>query len=548
MGVDEECTIKAPVGYRSNVVLSAAIAVSMSAACAACFRASETKHEHASGPEDGPPDGPAQDSKAHASSSLDDSANVDLDADGPPARRLPNVIFILADDMGYTEVGAYGQQIIKTPHIDQMVAEGMRFTQHYAGQTVCAPSRCSLLTGKHQGHATVRNNLTVAPYPDILTQIRTDTFPGQFPLAADDVTIAELLKARGYATAAMGKWGLGKEGSTGDPLRHGFDLFYGYLDQGHAHNHYPRFLWSNGVKEFLPGNDGESVSGQTYSQDKFTDSALSFIRQNQDRPFFLYLPFIIPHVSIQVPDSSLNQYRGILPETDYTWIDSDYVKPPFPHAGYAAMISHMDRSIGTILALVKRLGLDDDTIVFFASDNGPVYDRIGGSDSYFFKSAAPFKGLKGSLYEGGIRVPLIVRWPGHVQRASVSEHISAFWDTFATIADLTETKAASTTDGISYAPTLRGQGPQATHDYLYWEFMDYGGQQAVRMGTWKAIRQDMSGSSSKANLKTELYDLSQDPGETQDVAREHADIVGRAVKFMSESHTPNRMFPLYPID
>ena len=320
------------------------------------------------------------------------------------ADRPPNVILMIADDLGYAELGCYGQKIIQTPNLDRLAADGMRFTQAYSGNAVCAPSRCCLMTGKHPGHAWVRDN--GAPnYLDDLAKKYQWEYPGQHPIPDEEVTLAEVLKARGYATGAAGKWGLGQVGNTGDPNRQGFDLFYGYYCQGHAHNHYPRFLWRCGVKEYFEGNDGKSLSGKTYAEDKFAEVALDFIRTNKDRPFFLYLPFIIPHVSIQVPEEALAQYRGKIPEEPFTQRDN-YVKHPTPRAGYAAMLSYLDRDIGRILGLVKELGLDDNTVVIFSSDNGPTHDRAGGADSAFFKSAGPLRGLKGSLYEGGIRVPL----------------------------------------------------------------------------------------------------------------------------------------------
>ena len=349
-------------------------------------------------------------------------ALVNLNAWVTNAADRPNIIYLLADDLGYAELGCYGQQWIKTPHIDRLAAEGIRFTQHYSGNAVCAPSRCCLMTGKHPGHAYIRSNGD----PKHLGHLKKKygwEFPGQNPIPASEITIAEMLKQKGYATAAIGKWGLGHFGTSGDPNKQGFDLFYGFNCQRHAHNHYPRFLWRNSIKETLPGND-RTLSGKTYSQDKFTEAALEFIRENKDKPFFLYVPFAIPHLSIQVPEESLAQYKGKIPEADY--VHRGYLKHPFPRAAYAAMVSHMDRDVGKITALVKELGLDEKTLIMFSSDNGPAFNRLGGSDSDFFKSAGSFLGLKGSLYEGGIRVPRVARWPGKIKPCTVSDYLSAF--------------------------------------------------------------------------------------------------------------------------
>jgi len=475
--------------------------------------------------------------------------------------RPPNIIYILADDLGYGELGCYGQKWIRTPHLDQLARQGMRFTQHYAGNAVCAPSRCCLMTGKHPGHAFIRNNRAMK---------RSKTgpkWPGQLPIPDEAVTIAEMLKQRGYATAAIGKWGLGHTGNSGDPLGQGFDLFYGFQCQTHAHNHYPRFLWHNGVKETQPGND-RTATGETYCQDQFTRMALQFIRENRDRPFFLYLPLIIPHLAIQVPEASLDQYRGKIPEADYKH-RSRYERHPTPRAGYAAMIGHMDRDVGRIMALLKKLGLDDNTLVIFSSDNGPTYKRLGGADSAFFNSTGPLRGRKGSLYEGGIRVPMIARWPGRIKPGSTTNHVSAFWDVLPTLAELMGTRPPKNIDGVSFAPTLLGQTDrQAQHPWLYWEFQGYGGQQAVRMGRWKAIRRDIlpkkESDKKKAKQKKkskkkpaskrsgppplELYDLEADPGEKHNVAQKHPDVVRRIKEIMKAEHTPSKSFPMKPLD
>lgn len=458
---------------------------------------------------------------------------------GADAARPPNIVFILADDLGYGELGCYGQKWIKTPHIDRLAAEGVRFTQHYSGAPVCAPARCVLMTGKHTGHAYKRNNGD----PQGLSALRDRygwEFPGQHPIPDSEITIAELLKARGYATLAAGKWGLGHVGTTGDPNRQGFDLFYGFNCQRHAHNHYPRFLWRNDQKEVLPGND-RTLHGETYSQDKFTEVALEFIRQHKDEPFFVYLPFAIPHLSIQVPEESLAEYRGKIPEADYK--HRGYLKHPAPRAGYAAMVSHMDRDIGKIMALLKELNLDENTLVIFTSDNGPTYDRLGGSDSEFFNSARDLRGMKGSAYEGGIRVPWVARWPGKIAAGRESDHVSAFYDMLPTLCDVSGATAPRDIDGISVLPTLLDQ-EQPQHEYLYWEFPAYGGQQAVRMGDWKGIRQKMF----QGNLEIELYNLATDRGESQNVAADHPQIVAKMAAAMQAAHVPSQRYPFPAID
>lgn len=464
---------------------------------------------------------------------------------GQAADQPPNIVLIVADDLGYAELGCYGQKHIQTPHIDRLASEGMRFTQFYSGNAVCAPSRCCLMTGKHPGHAHVRNN----GKPEYTQHLRDEIgweFPGQHPLPAEEITLGELLKRRGYQTAAIGKWGLGHVGTTGDPNRQGFDLFYGFNCQRHAHNHYPKFLWRNHEKEILPGNSRE-LTGETYSQDRFRDVALEFIDAHRDEPFFLYLPFAIPHLSIQVPDDSLKPYRNAIPEEEYE--HRGYLKHPAPRAGYAAMISHMDRDIGRIVARLEQHGLTEQTVVLFTSDNGPTYDRLGGSDSEFFASAGPLRGLKGSLYEGGIRVPLVARWPGQIPAGTESDHISAFWDLLPTLCEFAGVDVPAGLDGISFAATLRGEAEQQTaHEFLYWEFPGYGGQQAVRAGKWKAIRQGLMRLRRPEQIETELYDLQTDVGEQTNVAPQHPEIVRELEAVMRREHTPSELFPLGIID
>jgi len=456
--------------------------------------------------------------------------------------KLPNIVLIVADDLGYGELGSYGQRIIETPQLDQLAREGMRFTQFYSGAPVCAPARCVLLTGKHSGHAAIRNNRQ--PIGKIFNKLREKhgwEFPGQQPLPDNEVTIAELLKTRGYATAAIGKWGLGQTGTSGEPRQQGFDFFYGFLCQAHAHNHYPRFLWRNRTKEVLPGNDGKSFTGQSYAHDIFVEEAVQFIRAHRKQPFFLYLPFTIPHLSIQVPPSALAHYQGKLPETPYDH-ESNYVRHPTPRAGYAAMVSHMDHTIGQIVDLIDDLGLGENTLILFTSDNGPTFRRIGGADSDFFNSSGPLRGRKGSLYEGGIRVPLIARWRGHIPSGQVSDHIAAFWDMLPTLCEFSGSKLPYHIDGISFAATLLGRSGQQSHDYLYWEFPASGYQQAVRSGDWKIVWNNVN----RHRGDFELYHLKNDTGEARNVAAEHPEIVQRLSAFAAMAHTPSGLFPLLP--
>lgn len=446
------------------------------------------------------------------------------------ALNKPNIIFILADDLGYTELGCYGQKIIRTPNIDQLAVEGMRFTQHYSGSPVCAPSRSVLMTGLHTGHTFTRDNREIKP-------------EGQAPIPDSALTIAEVLKEQGYVTAAMGKWGLGFPGSEGDPNNQGFDLFFGYNCQRHAHNHYPRYLWRNDEKIMLEGND-RTLYGEQYSQDLFTREALNFIELNKDTSFFLFLPFVIPHVSIQVPEESLEEYKDSIPETPYDH-HPYYLEHPYPHAGYAAMVTHMDKAVGWIMYRLQELGLDENTIVIFASDNGPTYGRVGGADSEFFESAGPFRGLKGSVYEGGIRVPMIARWPGKITANTTSNHISYFPDYFATFVDLAGIEKDFNIDGISMLPVFLGEDGQADHEFLYWEFPAYGGQQAVRYGKWKGVRQGLF---KEPSAPLELYDLSTDIAESNDLAQQYPEIVSLLDSLMTASHIPSQTFPFEALD
>ncbi len=454
-----------------------------------------------------------------------------------PARALaagakPNIILIFADDLGFAELGSYGQKKILTPHLDRMATQGMRFTQHYSASPVCAPARCGLMTGKHGGHALVRDNKEIKP-------------EGQAPLPASEVTLAELLKKQGYATGAMGKWGLGAPGSEGDPIKKGFDLFYGYNCQRHAHNHYPLYLWRNDKRIELPP-DATGKLGLRHSHDLIEEEALKFIRDRKDGPFFLYLPFPIPHMAMQAEPEWLDPYRGKFPEQPYVG-GQGYRPHPTPHAAYAGMVSRLDQSVGRILALLADLKIDDNTLVIFSSDNGGTHGRVGGADSAFFDSAGGLRGLKGDVYEGGIRVPMIARWPGRIQPGSVSDlpsYLPDYLPTFMEVAGAADRIPAGL-DGISFLPTLLGRAAdQKKHDYLFWEFHGYGGQQALRMGEWKAVRRNML----KGNLKIELYNLKDDPKESKDLAAAEPDRLARMKSLIESARTPSPLFPFKPLD
>jgi len=468
-----------------------------------------------------------------------------------PAADPPNIVLIVADDLGYRELGSYGQQRIRTPHLDALARQGMRFTQHYAGNAVCAPSRCVLMTGKHPGHAYIRSNRSTPP-------------EGQEPIPASEVTLGELLRERGYTTGAFGKWGLGGPASDGEPLQQGFDRFFGYNCQAHAHSYYPSYLWSDDERIELknnppvPGHAGlpddadpadprsyDRFKGADYAPDRINRQALEFIRANQDGPFFLYYPTIIPHVALHVPDDELQPYLELgWNDPPFTRARGGYTPHFTPRAAYAAMISRMDRYVGNVLATLDELGLTDNTLVIFSSDNGTTHLKEE-VDFDFFNSVGELRGLKGSLYEGGIRVPAIVRWPGQVEPGVVSDRVCGFEDWLPTILDAIGAADASpeTIDGISLKPTLVGES-QPTRPFLYREFPSYGGQQMIRVGDWKAVRQKMSG----GNLDIELYNLAEDVGEKNDVSSAHPAIVARLASLMEQEHTPSQLFPLKPLD
>lgn len=428
---------------------------------------------------------------------------------GPGAR--PNIILIMADDLGYGDLGCYGQKAIQTPHLDRLAAEGTRFTQCYAGASVCAPSRSSIMTGMHNGNNRVRDNI-----------------PHYVFLRPDDVTVAEVLKQAGYATAAIGKWSLGNPGSWGMAHLQGFDYFYGHLDQDQAHFYYPDFLMENDRVVLLFGNRAEQ-RGQ-YTQDLFTEKALEFIETNRDNPFFLYLPYTLPHWSDFPKDTPESQ---IVP-SDAPYTDKDW---PQTEKNFAAMVTMLDRDVGRIAARVKELGLESNTLILFTSDNGP--DPTESHDEEFFDSNGVFRGHKRQNYEGGIRVPMIAHWPGQVPAGRVSDQIWAHYDILPTLAELAGLEPPADVNGLSMLPALRGEEQVAQHTYLYW---DYGHcrevfMQAVRAGDWKGVRNGVDNA-------LELYDLAKDPGETTDLAAKHPEVVRQLLSYMDEALTPS---PDYPI-
>lgn len=446
------------------------------------------------------------------------------------AETKPNIVLIFADDLGYGELGCYGQTKIKTPELDKMASEGMRFTHFYTGCPVCAPSRCVLMTGKHMGHSHVRDN----------RQVPVNGFQGQQPIPAETLTIAKVLQDNGYATAAFGKWGLGAPTSTGDINKHGFDLFRGYHCQAHAHSHYPKFIFKNGEKEELPGNDGKT--GTQLTHDIFEQSALEFIESNKDKPFFLYLPVTYTHVALQVGEADLAEYRGKLGE-DPPYNGKAYQPHPTPHAAYAAMVTRLDKTVGRVRAKLHELNLDKNTLVIFTSDNGPTHN-VGGADSAFFNSTAGLRGEKGRVYEGGIREPFIASWPGKIPASKVTDQRGIMYDLFPTFCDLAGIKQPTGLDGLSLMPTLTEQSTQPQHPHLYWEFAGYGGQQAVQQGPWKAVRQKMQ----QGNKTTELYNLAKDPNEEQNVAADHPKVVAALEAIMAKEHTPSELFPIFALD
>ena len=448
----------------------------------------------------------------------------DLDAQQAPPP--PNVVLILADDAGWGDFGCYGQRRIRTPNIDRLAAEGLRFTDFYAGGTVCVPSRCALFTGKHPGHMSLRINVTQ-------------------PLPEEELTLAEILQAAGQRTACIGKWALGNSVSQGSPRAQGFETYFGYIDQNLAHRYYPPFLLRDDERVVYDDNPQARTH---YSQDLFTEEALRFLEAsaseaNRARPFFLFLSYCLPHADLDVPEDSAAPYRALgWPERAYVESGGKrlYNDQPTPRATYAGMLTRLDREVGRVLDALRELGLDENTLVLFSSDNGPTDE--GGSDPEFFQSAGPFRGLKGELYEGGIRVPLIARWPKTVAPGT-SALPCAMWDLLPTLVELAGALVPSGIDGLSLVPTLRGRaGEQRAHDALYWENIGPGPShvQALRRGSWKAVRRGVHG----RNPRVELYDLATDPGEAKDVAAEHAELVEELTALIEDAHIADPKSPL----
>ncbi|MBD2700835.1 arylsulfatase [Spirosoma sp. BT702] len=446
----------------------------------------------------------------------------------------PNIIFILADDLGFGDVGVNGQKLIKTPNIDRLANGGMRFTQFYAGTSVCAPSRSSLMTGKHTGHTFIRGNKGVEP-------------EGQQPIADSVVTLGEVLQRAGYVTAAFGKWGLGPVGSEGDPNRQGFNRFYGYNCQALAHRAYPNHLWDNDQKTVLKANENLQQQKE-YAPDMIHQQALNFLNARDGKqPFFLFLPYILPHAELVAPDDSLlAHYKKIFTdEKPFKGADygpnakpEGYASQAHPHATYAAMVARLDRYVGQVMAALKAKGLDKNTLVIFSSDNGPHLE--GGADHKFFNSNGSLRGVKRDLYEGGIREPFFANWPGVIKPGSTSDFVGAFWDVLPTFAELAGAKTPTGIDGLSFVSTLTGKGTQKKHDYLYWEFHENGGRQAVRQGNWKAVRLQAS---TNPDNPVELYNLATDPAEQKNLASTNPDKAQELSRLMKQSHVASPIFP-----
>jgi arylsulfatase A-like enzyme len=470
--------------------------------------------------------------------------------------KKPNIIYILADDLGYAEVGSYGQELIETPHLDKLASGGMRFTQHYSGAPVCAPSRCILLTGQHAGHAYIRGNDEWASRGEVWNfakAVEDPNLEGQRPFPETIPTIGNVLQQAGYKTAIVGKWGLGAPLTDGIPNNRGFDFFYGYNCQRQAHTLYPKHLWKNKEKVWLdnelvvPGtkldsaldpNDQASYAKyfqKDYAPKMMQDEVLNFIEQNKDHPFFLYYATPLTHAPLQIPQEYIDKYVKKFGEEPPYLGKRGYFPNRYPRAAYAAMVTYLDAQVGEIVDKLKELGQYENTLIMFSSDNGPTYN--GGTDSPYFDSAKPFKSEygwgKGFTHEGGIRVPMIASWEGKIEAGSSSDLISAFWDVMPTLAEVAGVKVPENIDGISFLPELLGDDKQEKHEFLYWEFPAYQGQQAVRMGDWKGIRKNIF----KGNMEIELYNLKTDPTEQTDVATENPEVVSRIADLMKQEHT-----------
>lgn len=474
----------------------------------------------------------------------------------PDKAGKPNIVFILADDLGYNDPGCYGQKIIETPNVDALAKSGIRFTQYYSGSPVSAPSRCVLLTGKHTGHSFIRGNHEWSERGDVWDYVKMEEDPsleGQYPIPANSVTFSKLLKGEGYKTACVGKWGLGAPFTDGVPNMQGFDFFFGYNCQRQAHTYYPAHLWRNDeiVKldnEFVVprtrelDGDGDPNKSESYARYNLKDyapelmleEALGFIRSSKDGPFFLHFTTIIPHVPLQAPREWVDKYRNKIGEEEPYSGDKGYFPCQYPMATYAAMVGYLDYQVGCIVEELKRQGVYENTIIFFTSDNGPV--TTGGAVSQFFENAKPFNQasdrLKGSLYEGGIRVPMIISWPRVIKEATESNHICAAWDIFPTICDLSGAEQPGGIDGISLMPTIAGKGRQEDHDHLYWEFPERRGQQAVRLGSWKGLRD----STRDGNMKVKLFNLETDITEENDLSDQFPDVVKEIELIMVQEH------------
>ncbi|MEC8781452.1 MAG: arylsulfatase [Planctomycetota bacterium] len=428
----------------------------------------------------------------------------------------PNLVYLLLDDAGYGDLSCYGQQKFATPNMDRLAAEGLRFTQHYSGSTVCAPTRCCLMTGVHTGHSYVRGNREVRP-------------EGQSPMPSDIVTLPRLLKQAGYMTGAFGKWGLGAPGSPSDPAHH-FDVFFGYNCQREAHTYYPKHLWNNFEK--VP------LDGQTHSADVIMSEALEFVRANQEKPFFLFLPVTIPHAAMHATEEYLAPFRKKFPQFEKKVGRYANTETKNPIAAFAGMMTQVDAHLGQLMQLLDELNLDDRTLVMLSSDNGP--HKEGGHDPKFFDSNGPLRGHKRDLYEGGVRAPLIARWPGKIAEGNESAMISAHWDMLPTFCELAGVAVPQLVDGVSLVPELTGQSDkQRQHEYLYWEFYEQGGKRAARFGDWKAVQLNVN---KDRNAPIELYFLPEDIGETNNVADDHPEVVARAIKIFADAHTPSEFW------
>jgi arylsulfatase A len=437
-------------------------------------------------------------------------------ADAP---KRPNVVLILADDLGLGHVGCFGQTKVPTPHIDRLAAEGMRFTNFYSGACVCAPARSTLMTGQHTGHTPVRNN-------------GLDRY-----LSDADVTLAEVFKAAGYATGGFGKWGLGRDGTPGVAVKQGFDAWFGQYSQVHAHFHYPAFLMDGLDRRPLPGNLG--MKRGEYAPDVIHAKALEFITANKDRPFFAYLPYTLTHVELVAPPDYRKRFEGRWPKVSKA-DRPGYIGSDDAHADFAGMIARLDDQVGEVMAKLKELGIDDNTVVMFTSDNGPQPGPWADVFVEFFDGNGPYRGAKTNFYEGGIREPTVVRWPGRVAAGTTTDFVGHFPDVMPTLAELAGVgdKVPSDVDGLSFAPMLLGRGDQKRHPYLYWEAAGTKQDtvmQAVRWGNWKAVRP-------RAAAGWELYDLAADPGEAKDVAAGHPDVLAKVDAICREAHTPERKF------